>query len=124
MPHFTGATAVAAEAAAGPEAAAAATAEAAKAEAATEAAAPERRAVFMDRQLQSEHLPWFKSVLQQAEPSAIRDSCSSQDDITSHPVMFVTQLDPTNPYHHTQVCVTLCSGLPLSTMLEGVFCTQ
>jgi hypothetical protein len=113
MPHLTSPTATAAARAGDSDSEAAAEAE----------AAAERRAVFMDRQLQRERLPWFKSALQQTEPSAIRDSCSSGDDVISHPVMFVTRLDPTNPYHHTQVRVTLCSGLLLSTMLDGFSCT-
>jgi hypothetical protein len=55
--------------------------------------------------------------VQQVEPAAIQDSCSSSDDVIRHPVMFVTRLDPTNPYHHTQVCLARC---PASNMLEGL----
>jgi hypothetical protein len=57
-----------------------------------------------DRRLQREQLPWFKSAVQQMEPGVLQARCSSSgSDVVSHPVMFVTRLDPTNPYHHTQV---------------------
>lgn len=59
---------------------------------------------FTDRQLQSEQLPWFKSAVRQMEPAVLQAQCSSsRGEVISHLVMFVSRLDPTNPYHHTQV---------------------
>jgi hypothetical protein len=73
-------------------------------------AAANRRMASMDRQLHSEQLPWFTTAVQQEEPRVIHDSCSSGGDVISHPVMFVTRLDPTNPYHHTQVRSASCQA--------------
>jgi hypothetical protein len=66
--------------------------------------AADKRPGITDRQLQSEQLPWFKSAVQQVEPAVLQARCSSSGgEVISHPVMFVSRLDPTNPYHHTQV---------------------
>jgi hypothetical protein len=48
----------------------------------------------------TELLPWFKSALHKVEPSAMRDLCTPGAGLVDHPVLFVTRLDPTNPYHH------------------------
>lgn len=57
--------------------------------------------------LAQESLPWFTSAPVQSQPggkSAVLGPCSgSEGTRISHPVMFVSRLDTTNPYHHTQV---------------------
>lgn len=52
--------------------------------------------------LKGELLPWFKPPTAVKDADAVETHCR-QDDNIEHPVIFVVRLDPTNPYHHTQV---------------------
>lgn len=77
--------------------------------------------------LQQEQLPWIKKAYTQATIDEVRSVCSEQSGhITNHPVMFVSRLDATNPYHHTQSIVqaflTLAalSNNKYSNLLDGL----
>lgn len=52
--------------------------------------------------LKGELLPWFKPPTAVHDADAVETYCGRSDSV-DHPVMFVVRLDPTNPYHHTQV---------------------
>lgn len=53
--------------------------------------------------LQNEQLPWLKSALTEADPAEISSNCSRHGPgRVGHPAVFVSRLDTTNPYHHTQ----------------------
>ena len=49
-----------------------------------------------------DRLPWFKHAYTMTTNKEIQASCV---DAIEYPVMFVSRLDPTNPYHHTQTLV-------------------
>lgn len=55
--------------------------------------------------LQKEQLPWLKSALSQAGTEEVVSNCTDMHDKVDHPVVFVSRLDTTNPYHHTQSVV-------------------
>lgn len=56
--------------------------------------------------IEKEQLPWFKSAPKQVNSQAIGEACQkTTGNVVQHPVLFVSRLDPTNPYHHTQSIV-------------------
>lgn len=59
-----------------------------------------RDAAFQN--LVHDQLPWFKQAKSVISAAQIQTSCLHA---VQHPVMFVSRLDPTNPYHHTQTLV-------------------
>jgi hypothetical protein len=55
------------------------------------------------KNLQKELLPWFTSAFETTDAEAVEAACHGSSHVVHHPVVFVTRLDTTNPYHHTQV---------------------
>jgi hypothetical protein len=53
--------------------------------------------------VRKELLPWFTSALDAKNPGIVQTSCQGHAHVVHHPVLFVTRLDTTNPYHHMQV---------------------
>jgi hypothetical protein len=55
------------------------------------------------KNIHKELLPWFTSAFDTTDAEAVKAACQGYSHIVHHPVLFVTRLDTTNPYHHTQV---------------------
>lgn len=53
--------------------------------------------------MQGEALPWLTSAAAYEATDKVAQVCSDTAATVTHPVMFVSRLDTTNPYHHTQV---------------------
>lgn len=77
--------------------------------------------------LKHEHLPWFKAATVHSHFTPGATLCSRMDtQAVRHPVMFVSRLDTTNPYHHTQVKLVQLRGQPFFTKASAAvdICTR
>lgn len=57
------------------------------------------------QQLHTEQQPWLQKAYRQVDAESIQNQCQEPGVSHAHPVLFISRLDPTNPYHHTQSVV-------------------
>eukprot|EP00798_Chlamydomonas_sp_ICE-L_P017575 gene17575-23900_t len=71
----------------------------------------------------SEQLPWFKQAYRRASSVEVQEGCDGGLGtlVVPHPVLFLTRVDPTNPFHHMESLVHLLISLEVGMSDSAVW---